>query len=65
VLANFENPADQSEDVKLYRASLGQKFYDHYSGQPPVPPEPPTPFNPISRKRPLFLLCGSVRKRRS
>lgn len=65
VLANFENPEDQSEAVKVYRASLGQEMYDHYSGQPPVPPVPPTPFNPISRKRPLFLLCGSVRKRRS
>jgi hypothetical protein len=60
VLANFENPADQSEDVKIYRASLGQKFYDHYSGQPPVPPEPPIP---AGTKMPFIFMCGSKRQK--
>lgn len=60
VLANFENPADQSEEVKVYRASLGQEFYDHYSGQPPVPPEPPIP---AGTKMPFIFMCGSKRQK--
>lgn len=30
VLHDFENPADQSEAVEIYRASLGQTIYDTY-----------------------------------
>ena len=33
VLFKFENPADQSVRVQNLRASLGQKFYDQYSGK--------------------------------
>lgn len=32
VLTGFENPANQSESVKQYRAKLGQAFYDEFSG---------------------------------
>lgn len=32
VLTKFEIPADQSENVKQYRANLGQRFYDKFSG---------------------------------
>lgn len=30
VLVHFEAPADQSEAVKILRASYGQEYYDHY-----------------------------------
>lgn len=30
VLTQFERPADQSENAKRYRASLGEKLYDEY-----------------------------------
>lgn len=50
VLVQFENPADQSLAVKLYRASLGTAIYnDEATGQPvpiPVPVEPDTPDQP-------------------
>ena len=32
VLLDFERPADQSESVQLYRASLGQSFYNELTG---------------------------------
>lgn len=58
VLVDFESPADQSEAVKQYRASLAQDFYDRYSGQPipptPGPPDPPDP--PIPPVIPIWLL---------
>ena len=41
VLFDFESPKDQSESVQNYRASLGQDFYNTYSGLTPV--DPPTP----------------------
>lgn len=49
VLHDFENPAVQTPDVEVYRASLGQAIYDQYAGgsyPPPIPPEPPTPEQP-------------------
>lgn len=33
VLTQFEKPADQSENVKRYRASLGEKLYEEYKRQ--------------------------------
>jgi peptidoglycan hydrolase-like protein with peptidoglycan-binding domain len=30
VLTQFERPADQSENAKKYRASLGEKLYEEY-----------------------------------
>ncbi|MBQ8780551.1 MAG: fibronectin type III domain-containing protein, partial [Oscillospiraceae bacterium] len=32
ILTQFERPADQSDKVKNYRASLAQKYYDKFSG---------------------------------
>ena len=32
VLAKFENPADQSENMKIRRSSYGEKYYDKYAG---------------------------------
>jgi hypothetical protein len=51
VLFDFENPADQSEPVQIYRASLGQAVYDEYHGT--TPPEPPVK----SYKMPLWMMC--------
>lgn len=36
VLTRFEIPADQSENMKIYRAKLGQKFYDKYANKKPL-----------------------------
>lgn len=52
VLHDFENPADQSEVVEIYRANLGQSVYDEYNGVPPVP------FT--VRRMPLWMM---IRKR--
>jgi hypothetical protein len=49
VLFDFENPADQSEPVQIYRASLGQDVYNEYSGG--TPPEPPTK----RKKMPIYM----------
>lgn len=55
VLVDFENPADQSQTVKDYRASLGQAIYDQYSGQP-IPPTPPPPSPPTTLEIPIWML---------
>ena len=36
VLHDFENPADQSESVEIYRASLGTAIYNELSGTAPL-----------------------------
>jgi len=41
VLHDFENPADQSELVELYRASLGSDIYSQYTGGIPINPHYP------------------------
>lgn len=46
VLAQYENPADQSEGVKEYRASCGEKLYIEYVGSPPGPDPDPGPDYP-------------------
>lgn len=58
VLTQFENPADQSEAVKIYRAQLSQAIYDEFSGQPipPTPPTPPSPDPSIVPSIPLWML---------
>jgi cell division protein FtsN len=35
VLTEFEKPADQSENVKVKRASFGQQYYDKYYKKQP------------------------------
>ena len=58
VLVQFENPQDQSQAVKDYRASLGQTIYDQYAGggppTPPTPPGPPSP--PTTLEIPIWML---------
>ena len=58
VLVDFENPADQSQAVKDYRASLGQAIYNTYAGggppTPPTPPGPPSP--PTTLEIPIWML---------
>lgn len=55
VLVDFESPADQSQAVKDYRASLGQAIYNEYSGQP-IPPTPPPPSPPTTLEIPIWML---------
>ena len=58
VLVQYENPQDQSQAVKDYRASLGQAIYDEYAGggppTPPTPPGPPSP--PTTLEIPIWML---------
>jgi hypothetical protein len=59
VLHDFERPADQSESVEIYRASLGQAIYDEYAeSEPPV--DPPSNY-PKASKGKAYLF---IRKRR-
>ena len=57
VLHQFENPASQGPDVEVYRASLGQAFYDQYAGSGPTPPIPPDPPTPTQPSIPYWLLA--------
>jgi LysM repeat protein len=47
ILLDYERPSDQSEAVKVTRATYGQKYYDKYAVKPvtpvPVPVPVPTP----------------------
>lgn len=68
VLHDFENPADQSESVEIYRASLGTEIYNLYSGSvAPDIPDPDIPDNPdvpsVRRKRKKFNFLLFNRKR--
>ena len=49
VLHDFENPADQSEEVEILRASLGSTIYEELTGS--VPPTEPSK----KRKMPLWM----------
>lgn len=57
VLHDFENPADQSEAVEIKRASMGQVYYDMYSGLSP------DPGNKKRRGLPLWLMYIASRRR--
>lgn len=56
VLHDFESPADQSEEVEEYRASLGQDIYNQYSGTEPGP-------GPGELGIPIWLLFCLIRKK--
>lgn len=56
VLHDFENPADQSEAVEIYRAGLSQTIYDNYSGSPTPPPGPVPPPGPSYEGIPVWLM---------
>lgn len=61
VLHDFENPADQSTSVEAQRASMGQAFYNTYSGTGggTDPDEPDDPVVPIKKKKkmPVWMMC--------
>lgn len=57
VLHDFENPADQSENVEQLRASMGTEIYNTFSGSEPLPPdEPDEPGTPSVSTRKLSKL---------
>lgn len=64
VLHDFENPADQSESVEIYRTSLGVEIYNLYSGSvtPENPDIPDIPTQTKNKKAYNFMLFGK-RKR--
>jgi len=45
VLTSYERPADQSDSVKVKRASYGQKYYDKYASAT-ITPAPKAEFKP-------------------
>ncbi len=44
VLTQFERPADQSENAKRYRASLGEKLYNEWKAGGGISPKPVNPY---------------------
>lgn len=59
-LLNYERPADQSESVQNYRASLGAKWYSYLTGETPSGPgQGPT----AKAKRKFNFLIFNARKR--
>ena len=57
----YERPADQSDSVQNYRASISENWYTYLSGETPV-----NPINPIStkaKKKYNFLLFNARRRR--
>lgn len=65
VLAQFENPADQSESVKQTRAQFGTNIYNEYSGTPidPDPPSPDPPYYPAVNASWAAVLYYITRRR--
>lgn len=72
VLHDFENPAIQTEAVEEQRASLGQSYYNQFTGtsgeviDPDNPSDPDIPNTPTSkpkRKTYNFILFNQRRKR--
>lgn len=59
----YERPADQSESVQNYRASLALSWYSYLSGVTPDEPDPPAPSTKWKRKKFNFLLFGANRRR--
>lgn len=49
MLLQYERPADQSEAVKVKRASYGQRYYDQYAKSQSDPAEPDTPASPSGK----------------
>jgi hypothetical protein len=65
VLHDFENPADQSESVEIYRTSLGVEIYNLYSGSvtPENPDIPDVPTQTTKNKKAYNFMLFSKRKR--
>lgn len=60
VLTDFENPAVQTESVKIQRYRYSLDIYNTFSGQPPVPPVPPSEYKGM----PLYFYITKRFKRR-
>lgn len=58
-LLNYERPADQSESVQNYRASLAEAWYQELTGETPHPPV--TPSTKAKRKKFNFILFNRRR----
>lgn len=57
VLHDFENPEVQDTSVEIYRASVGQRFYDMFATGS-VTPDVPTPFK--RKKMPVWMMCRPI-----
>lgn len=64
VLVIYENPADQSESVKIQRAQLGNAIYERQHGEPPPTPPTPDPPSPTYTGLPVWLLLKMSRNRK-
>lgn len=58
-LLNYERPADQSESVQNYRASLATAWFNYLGDNPDTPIIPDTPTDQIKRKQLSKLLLYS------
>lgn len=63
-LLNYERPADQSESVQSYRASLGEFWYTFLSGETPTDPEDPSTGKKKKSKY-KFVLYNARKRRQS
>lgn len=61
----YERPADQSEAVQTFRASLGQAWYTYITGNPNIsPPTPNEPTKTNKKKKYNFILFNSNNRRK-
>lgn len=63
VLHDFENPAEQGASVEAYRASLGQTWYEKFTGTGGGPVEPGGPGQVKKHKMSLLLMYMATRRR--
>lgn len=64
-LLNYERPADQSSTVQLYRASLGEKYYNLLMLGPDVPIVPDPEVSITVKKKKFNFMLFNARKRRN
>lgn len=58
----YERPADQSESVQNYRASLAESWYEYLTGVTPNPPTP-TPYTSNKKKKFNWILFNRNKRR--
>lgn len=64
-LLNYERPADQSESVQNYRASLAEAWYTYLGGETPTEPNQPVITEKKKRKGYNFVIFNANRRRRA
>lgn len=65
-LLNYERPADQSESVQEYRASLAENWYLILTGETPSEPSTPGIDTTASKRRKYnFLILNANRRRKT